>query len=801
VGEALPPLLDLRGAAPAELVPAGALDEGALEAIRLRWAAMAAPFAGEPALRVALPPSGPRTALAQAASQAIKAMHPSITLYLAYDGGAPAGWDDAFWGALDGGAVAPGDLPGSPELWPGLLERAQEHLPARPWTIWCPMDPGAAAAQLLGAGARLVVPPGTAAAALAAAVPAWALAAEGGGGRLAFRGAAAGDASHWRFFGGEWRPVRPDREAPGVTIVGRAEYDVQALLSRARATQLRDGAAIRTAESRLAISIHTQGGRGMGAELGYAFRSFEKAGEPEELLQEEILLNGVRAKLHGGTQLPIIESKRSISPPVALSLTERYTYSDGGAGGGGARWLRFAPAAPDPTLFAGRVLIDEASGRVLEEQSERSDLPGVVKSESRKLTYGEPAPGFWRVVGVQTFERWVMAGAVTQVRRDISYSGFVVNGEGFEERRRAARASKGTMLRQTGDGMRYLARGADGGRHIDQGRRTGGRALGVALLADPSLQYPVVPGAALGLFDFDAFGKGAQYYALLAGLFNMGSISAPNLPGGFELGASASGGFLPYTDLPVKDGRLQDHDGVSRRTAQARVNAGRDLGANFRVRAQGICIYNRYSEAREEKYRTPGYALPPSGFTLGHSIELSWLARGFQLRASYGAGRRPDGEFGPPGSVRPVANGGRYELWGAAASYDLPVGPKALIHGEVGTDGGRGFDRFFSMRLGGGSSVPGIRSNALPSDRSDFASVGYVLPASKFARVSCHLDHARARGVDDRATYGFTGLGFSGDLPGFWWFTAVRADMGVGLHSDIPGVTGVNGYIALLRVF
>jgi len=804
VGEPLPPLLDLRGADPLEMVPAKALDEANLEAIRLRWLAIAAPFAKEPAVRLALPASESRVALALAANQALKALNPSIALYLAYDDRAPANWDDAFWGAFDGGAAAPGDLPDSPEGWPDLLAKAHELLPARPWTLWCPKDPGAWAAQLLGAGARLVVPPGGAAAALAASAPDWAESAEGGGGRLTFRGRASdrtAQAAHWRYFNAEWRSVLPDKERASVTVTGKTEYDVQALLSKARATQLRDSASFRTAESTLAISIHSQAGRGIGGELGYTFRSFEKAGEPEELLQEEVLFNGVKAKLHGGTQLPVIESKRSISPPVALSLTEMYAYSDGGPGADGQRWIRFAPAVGDPTLFTGRVLIDEASGRVLEEQSERSELPGVVKSESRKLTYGEPLPGFWRVMDILTFERWVMTGSVAQITRKLSYSDFRINQGDFGRRREDARASSCTMLRQTEDGMRYLVRGKDGGRYIDLARRTSGRALGAAVLIDPALQYPVIPGAALGFFDYDAFGKGVQYYALVAGLFNMGSISAPNLPGGFELGAVASGGVLPYTDLPVKDGKLQTRDGVSRQSGQARVNASRDLGANFRLKAQGICIYNRYSEAREEKYRTPGYVIPPSGFTLGYAAELSWLAKGFQLRGSYGSGRRPDGEFGPPGDVRPVASGGRYRRWGAVASYDLRVGARAMLHGEAGTDGGGGFDRFLSLNIGGGASVPGIRGNALAADRSHFASLGYVLPASKFARISCHVDHARARGLDDRKTYGFTGLAFSGDLPGFWWFTAIRADIGVGLQSDIPDVKGMNGYVALLRVF
>ena len=68
-------------------------------------------------------------------------------------------------------------------------------------------------------------------------------------------------------------------------------------------------------------------------------------------------------------------------------------------------------------------------------------------------------------------------------------------------------------------------------------------------------------------------------------------------------------------------------------------------------------------------------------------------------------------------------------------------------------------------------------------------------------RLTLTLDHARARSLQDGETYGFTGLGAAGDLPGFWVFTALRVDLGVGLQSDIPGLRTVNGYVALLRVF
>jgi len=806
MGVAEPLALDLRNADPSALVPKNDLDEAETERVRAAWDRLIQKFMGEECVQIVLPNGAERGVLLLSASQALKAQNPSVKVYLTYDESAPSNWDESFWGALDGGAISPTNLSGKPDSWLQVLNRAQEQLPARPWTMWCPVDPGAELSHLLGQGAWLIVPRGGPAAALAESIP------EGFGEIEAERGIltirSAGQASnstlHWQFRGSKWEPYSPLEGPARVVLEGRINYDIYALLAKARATQLRDRAALQTQESKLSINLHAQMGRGGSADLGFVFSSFEKAGEPEELLQQKVLVNGVSANIRGGMQLPIVESKRSISPPVALSLTEMYRYSDGGSGGIGARWIRFAPAVDDPTLFSGQILVSESTGRILEERSERSELPGIVKSERRKLIYGEPVPGHWRTLEIQTFERWVLAGGVAQIQRDLVYSDFKVNQGDFEQNRQSARESNGAMLRQTEDGVRYLTKNKDGGRTLELRQRTFGRAIGGAIMADPALSFPVIPAAALALFDFDAFGKGIQYNAIIAGVFNMGTLNVPHLPGGFDLGVSASGGVLASTDRPAKDGKLLDKDGVARQSGQISIGVGRDLGLGFRARLQGRGVYNRYSDAKEEEYRTPGYVIPPSGMTLALSSELTWMHSGFQLRGNYGEGKRPNGLFGPPDDVRPLADSGRYKTWGALAAYDLRLNSLAWIHGEVGVDGGSGFDRFLSLGLGGMGGigrVAGIRGGAVETDRIQYASVGYIFPASPMLRFSCSIDHARARSMDDQKTYRFTGLGIAGDIPGFGWFTTIRADIGIGLQSDIPGLKSVNGFIALLRVF
>jgi hypothetical protein len=808
VGDAEPPTLDLRDADPGALVPKNDLNEAEIENVRTTWEKLIKQFHGERAIQIKLPNGAERGVLLLGASQALKAQNPSVKLYLAYDECAPANWDEIFWGALDGGAISPTDIPGQPETWQQVLNKAQEQLPARPWTMWCPIDPGPELPLLLGYGAWLVVPSDGAAAALAESIPEGLGDIEADRGMLTLRGGAGQGgkrAFHWQFDGSKWEPYSPAEESVQVVLKGKTDYDVYALLAKARAAQLRDRAALQTQESRLSINIHAQTGRGSGADLGFVFISFEKVGEPEELLQEQVLVNGVSANIRGGMQLPIVESKRSISPPVALSLTERYRYSDGGPGGTDARWIRFAPAVDDPTLFTGQILIFESTGRIMEERSERSDLPGIVKSERRKIIYGEPALGHWRALEIQTFERWVLSGGVAQIRRNLVYSNFKINQSNFNQSRLLARNSNSAMLRQTEDGVRYLTKNKDGSRTLEHKQRTFGRAIGGAIMADPALSFPVVPAAALALFDFDAFGKGIQYNAIIAGIFNMGTLNVPHLPGGFDLGVSARGGILAFTDRPTKNGELLEKDGVARQSGQVSVSIGRDLGLGFRARLHGLGIYNRFADAKEEEYRTPGYVIPPSGMTLGLSSELTWMHSGFQLRGNYGEGKRPNGFYGPLDDVRPIADGGKYKVWGAMAGYNLRLKSIAWFHGEVGVDGGSGFDRFHSLAIGGmgggGGRVAGIRSNAVATDRVQYASLGYIFPASPMFRISCSIDHARSHSMDDQKAYGFTGLGLAGDIPGFGWFTTIRADIGIGLQSDIPGVKVINGFIALLRVF
>ncbi len=805
VGVPEPVLLDLKDADARALVPADSRDPSQVEATHKAWIERISQLRHEPAVRILLPSSGLRLPLLLAASQALRAQNRDQKLFIAFDSEATPLMDDTAWGSVDGGALLATDLGSDPAKWRSVLTKAQESFPGRPWFLWLPSDPGAAASTLLGDGGRLVVGVGGPAAKLAALIPEGFTEIEGGDGDLTLRkhgGAKAEETRRWRYLNGAWQSAELQKERHEVSVSDADTYDVGALLAKMRAEALRSRAAERDLQAKLDVDLHMQSPRDLGVDLGFTFRYFEKAGETPEMLQEQVRFNGVKANLKGEVQLPIVESRTSLAAPVALSLTERYRYRDGGSAGpghSGRRIIRFQPVDNEVSLFSGELTVDETTGRILEERSERSNLPGTVKSERRILGYGDAAPGIWRVVKTQTFERWVSPGGVAQVQRKLTLTNLQVNAPDFSANREAARHSEQTMLKQSTEGLRYFTRQADGTRKMEEKPRTSGRAIGGVILADPGLNPPVLPLAGLVYYDFNAFDRGIQINALTALVFNTASVAVPHLPGGFDLNLDSSLLLIAGGERPVVNGKLSDKDEVARRFGTFNLNLGHDLGAGFRFEAMGRFRYDKFSESKDDKTRTPGYALPPSGLTREFRGELSWLYRGFQIQGFYGKGNRPDGTYGTSDNLQSVPDSGRFTRWGGNVGYDKQLTNGLWLHGGAGVVGGNGFDRFKALDLNG--IVSGIRSNSITADRIAYARMGAVLPASPNLRLSVFLDHAEARALDNQKTYGLTGLGIAGDIPGFWWFTAVRLDIGVGLQSNIPGVKTVNGFIALLRVF
>ena len=274
-----PATLDLRAAAAIDWLPRDGRDPAQAAASHRAWRERVAPYRDAGAVRILLPPGPDRLPVLLAAAQALRAQDPAATLYLGFDPQAEPVWDETAWGAVQGGALLPADLGPDPGRWRDRLMAAQNQFPGRPWTLWLPADPGPRLGELLGDGARLVVPAGGPAAVLAAQVTPDGTEVEGGAGDLTVRRPDGGAARRWTFRGGAWTPAPLPEGVQEVRVTAQAAYDVGALLARMRAAQWADQHRIRARTGRLAVDLHLQGEQGPGTDLGFRFRTFEAAGE------------------------------------------------------------------------------------------------------------------------------------------------------------------------------------------------------------------------------------------------------------------------------------------------------------------------------------------------------------------------------------------------------------------------------------------------------------------------------------------------------------------------------------------
>jgi hypothetical protein len=398
----------------------------------------------------------------------------------------------------------------------------------------------------------------------------------------------------------------------------------------------------------------------------------------------------------------------------------------------------------------------------------------------------------------QSNERWLLGGDTTQVLRTVTYRDFRINSAGFEAARAAARASDGSMIQQTVDGARYYTKGKDGIRKAEDQPRSSGKAAAGVIIMDPNASFPVLPLAGMLFFDLNAWGKGIQYSFLTAIVYNNLNLTVPDVVGGVAFHTSATLSALADTEQPVVNGQLLDKDGVQHRTQSAEVDLSRDLGLGLRLNLSEAFTLNQYSTPGNSLYVTPGFTNPASGFNDYSQGQLTWQQSGFQLRSYYGLGHRPDQPWGEAGALQQVPDQGRYQRWGGATVYDLALGGGIWFQTTLGLATGRNFDRFQAINFDG--MVSGIKPNAIVADQLTYGSVRVAIPTGPHLRLNLGLDHGIARSQDNQQFYGFTGLNIAGDLPGFWWFTAVNVQMGIGLQSDIPGVRSVNGMITFIRL-
>lgn len=367
------------------------------------------------------------------------------------------------------------------------------------------------------------------------------------------------------------------------------------------------------------------------------------------------------------------------------------------------------------------------------------------------------------------------------------------------------------MLRDTDKGLRYLERTESGERTVKEATRKSALLGLVGLYRQPGLDYPVLPLAGAGYFNFDVGGKNVQMTALLGGVINLFSFTNPHVFGK-RLDATAQVVSLAVniTDQLFVQGKEVSESNVDTRYQNLSGSLGTPLGNFMRLKATYSLDYANYSRDVD----TDTFVVPSDTFIHSPGIQWEFNRAAWTLTAAGQKSYRSNWEtWGDEGSL-PCASPGSCKLefdpeqkdyatyeFSVAKQFFLPAFQKLRFEGNWQT--GSRLDRFSEFQFSFfGNRVRGFSGSGVRYDSGGIARAQYAFNIANVVRFDASLDHAYVRdGLVSDEYHSFTGFGVSGNTRGPWE-TILQFDIGVALQSDFEGLQGGTEFqIGLLKYF
>ena len=266
---------------------------------------------------------------------------------------------------------------------------------------------------------------------------------------------------------------------------------------------------------------------------------FWERGGQLEWEQTTYYINGNPVRWKNIPELPLIQPEKVITLPLDLTLDRTYQYrlvGEDRVNGRETYVVAFEPGAGDSgrSLYRGRVWIDKQSFARLKASVVQSRLEAPVLSNEEVdrfgLHQGPDGRSYWMFDDIDGQQVWNAAGRTFVVRREVKFTAYDINPPlaRFEERRRAAYASDNQMLRDTGDGFRYLERQSDGTRTVKMEQDSSQLFAAAGAFKDGS-QDNVLPLAGVNYFNYNLWDKDIQFNVLFAGVFAFITASKPSL--------------------------------------------------------------------------------------------------------------------------------------------------------------------------------------------------------------------------------------------------------------------------------
>jgi hypothetical protein len=396
-------------------------------------------------------------------------------------------------------------------------------------------------------------------------------------------------------------------------------------------------------------------------------------------------------------ELPLIEAERISTPPLLIRLNEAYRYTLAGeesVGDSRCYVVRFEPGVAAHGLAEGRAWIDTRDFTLRRLETVQRDLRGAIVSSEQVDEFGPvivDGTTVWLPIETKIFQSYDGAGFRTPIHRTLTVRRYDVNSPAFAGQLAEAFASDHVMLRETGDGLRYLVRQSGTGERsiATRGNHTVRSLIG-GVLVDPNISRPL-SFAGLSYINLDLFGRGAQLNVFFGGVFGQASWAIPAIAGTkwqahgklFAIGAQ-------YSDRVFRNGREQYPENLLQQPGYVSIGVLRSLTPRVRLTAD----YSLAITTLERTGNTPPLFETPSD-VVDHGVLLALDAdRGaWSLRGWWNPVRRYRWRpWGLPGTFDAATRD--YQRYGARITHTIAVRPSVSSRLEMSWMGGRDLDRF-----------------------------------------------------------------------------------------------------------
>lgn len=590
-----------------------------------------------------------------------------------------------------------------------------------------------------------------------------------------------------------------------VEVRGVRRLTVEEVIARHQAMARRQAAAVThtIATGTLTLTFEAPG---FSAPVTIASDTIVYTGpERTELEQRAIRVNGIEFRGGGVPRLPIIEPERVASPPLAITLSDRYRYRlEGDETRQGVRCyvVAFEPLDTGATLFRGRAWIAMDSFAMIRVAAAQTRLRGAIVSSEQVDDFAEAAPGIWLLRTSDVRQIYEGPGHRTPIHRLLRIARQEVNPPDFGGRLEVAYTSAPVMMRDTPEGYRYLKRepGRQTARHtpgasIDAvpalaDRAESVRTLAAGVIIDPNISLPL-PFAGLSYVHFNLFDTGTQLNAFFGGSYLQAAFSAPSVAGSrWQLAGRAFGIASSYNDRAFRNGREIYDENLRQRPAHASIWLLRPVTPRVSIRLGYELDYTRLQRASET---ADDFAEPADQLVHGARIALDGQRAGWAGSIWWNPARRSGWRpWGRPGDYDPAH--AAFHRFGASVTRSMALTSTAVARVEAAMMSSERLDRFSRYTFGTfDNRLRGYPSALIRYDRGAVFRGAVAWPIRRFARIDGFLDTAVVRDRGFGATYrNYTGVGAAleaplplGVLSSVEWgygFRGVDADGGRGTH-------------------